>query len=87
MTVSKQTSVPGPHDSVRAELDAIEDEYPGWWIFLSDNGDHMGTYYASTPATPHGDSGQTVHAPTPELIRWEIAKAEQEIARMRAVAA
>ena len=55
---------------VGLELRAIEREFPGWHLFLSD----AGNVWAATTENHGGGSGTTLDAPTPALMRHEIAQ-------------
>lgn len=55
---------------VSLELRAIEREFPGWHLFASD----AGTIWAVTTENHAGGSGTTLDAPSPALMRHEIAE-------------
>lgn len=65
--------------SLSAELAQVQ-EQTGWHTFASDEG----RCWAVTTHAP-GNSGCTVDAGTPELLRHEIAKVEHEWLRAAAV--
>jgi hypothetical protein len=54
---------------LRAELRAVEDDYPGWHLYLSDTG----SVWAATTENHHGGSGTTLEGVTPRGMRYEIA--------------
>ena len=56
---------PGLHEEMRA----VEREYAGWHLYMTD----AGTIWAVTCHTPWRGGGVTLDAPTPELMRHEIA--------------
>jgi hypothetical protein len=59
----------GPPD-LSEQLRALEQEFPGWHAWHSD----AGIFYATTCKCAYEcGSGTTVEAPTPELLRYEIA--------------
>lgn len=59
----------GPPD-LSEQLRALEQEFPGWHAWHSD----AGIFYATTCKCAYDcGSGTTVEAPTPELLRYEIA--------------
>jgi hypothetical protein len=55
--------------SLHAELQAVEQEFPGWHLFASDTGQ----IWAVTTENHAGGSGTTLEAPSPALMRHEIA--------------
>ena len=67
--------------SLRAEMSAVETEYPGWHLWLSDAGKVWATHVltavemtvAVLAAGPFVADAVTVTAPTPALARHEIA--------------
>ena len=74
----------GPCASLRAELRAVESDYPGWHCWLSDAGTVCGTTVTRCPW--HG-GGCTLDAPTPDVMRQCIARTEQRWSRDRTWAA
>lgn len=69
---------------LRDELRAVEHDCPGWHLWLSDAG-RVWAVHVLTPAEQAspgaaGANATTVTAPTPELIRHEIACCARQIA-------
>lgn len=65
---------------LRTELRAVEDDYPGWHLYLSDTG----SVWAATTENHAGGSGTTLEAPTPGGMRREIAAQVREWAQVAA---
>jgi hypothetical protein len=58
----------GPREALRA----VEREFPGWHLYLSDEG----MVWAVTCTCPYGGCGMTLDARTPEGMWQEIAAEE-----------
>lgn len=67
MTITASTGL-------RAELRAVERDYPGWHLFTSDTG----SVWAATTENHAGGSGTTLEAPTAAVMRYEIAAQVRE---------
>ena len=59
---------------LRAELAAVEHDYPRWHCWLSD----AGVVHATACTCPFGGSGTTLEAPNPQQMRRVIAETEHQ---------